>query len=57
NTLLGQQPVITQVCNFVRPAEGQPCLLSWDDVTTLFHEFGHALHGMLSAQKYPTFSG
>ncbi|MCB0811333.1 MAG: dipeptidyl carboxypeptidase II, partial [Flavobacteriales bacterium] len=57
NTLLGQQPVITQVCNFVRPAAGRPCLLSWDDVTTLFHEFGHALHGMLSAQKYPTFSG
>lgn len=56
-TLLGQQPVITQNCNYVKPAEGQPCLLSWDDVTTLFHEFGHALHGMLSAQKYPKFSG
>lgn len=57
STLLGQQPVITQNCNYVKPAEGQPCLLSWDDVTTLFHEFGHALHGMLSAQKYPRFSG
>ncbi|MEZ4756519.1 MAG: M3 family metallopeptidase [Flavobacteriales bacterium] len=56
-TLLGQQPVITQNCNYVKPAAGQPCLLSWDDVTTLFHEFGHALHGMLSAQKYPKFSG
>jgi peptidyl-dipeptidase Dcp len=57
STLLEQQPVITQNCNYVKPAEGQPCLLSWDDVTTLFHEFGHALHGMLSAQKYPRFSG
>lgn len=57
STLLGQQPVITQVCNYVKPAAGQPCLLSWDDVITLFHEFGHGLHGMLSAQKYPKFSG
>ncbi|MBK9273091.1 MAG: M3 family metallopeptidase [Flavobacteriales bacterium] len=57
STLLGQQPVITQNCNYVKPAAGQPCLLSWDDVTTLFHEFGHALHGMLSAQKYPKFAG
>ena len=57
STLLDQRPVITQNCNYVKPAAGQPCLLSWDDVTTLFHEFGHALHGMLSAQKYPKFSG
>lgn len=57
STLLGQRPVITQNCNYVKPAAGQPCLLSWDDVTTLFHEFGHALHGMLSDQKYPKFSG
>ncbi len=57
NTLLGQQPVITQVCNYVKPAPGQPCLIGWDDVITLFHEFGHGLHGMLSAQKYPKFSG
>jgi peptidyl-dipeptidase Dcp len=57
STLLEQRPVITQNCNYVKPAAGQPCLLSWDDVTTLFHEFGHALHGMLSAQKYPKFSG
>lgn len=57
STLLGQQPVITQNCNYVKPAAGQPCLLSWDDVTTLFHEFGHALHGMLSAQRYPKFAG
>ncbi|MFT3885902.1 MAG: M3 family metallopeptidase [Flavobacteriales bacterium] len=55
--LLGNQPVITQNCNFVKPAAGQPCLLSFDDVTTLFHEFGHALHGMLSKQKYPYFAG
>ncbi len=55
--LLGQQPVITQNCNYVKPAAGQPCLLSFDDVTTLFHEFGHALHGMLSRQKYPLFCG
>ncbi|MCB9171099.1 MAG: M3 family metallopeptidase, partial [Flavobacteriales bacterium] len=55
--LLDQHPVITQNCNFVKPAQGQPCLLSWDDVTTVFHEFGHALHGMLSDRKYPKFSG
>ncbi len=55
--LLGQQPVITQNCNYVKPAAGQPCLLSMDDVTTLFHEFGHALHGMLSRQTYPLFCG
>ena len=57
SSLLGQRPVITQNCNYVKPAAGQACLLSWDDVTTLFHEFGHALHGMLSDQKYPKFSG
>ena len=55
--LLAQQPVITQNCNYVKPAAGQPCLLSFDDVNTLFHEFGHALHGMLSRQKYPLFAG
>ncbi|HMU13703.1 MAG: M3 family metallopeptidase [Bacteroidetes bacterium] len=55
--LLGQQPVITQNCNYVKPAEGKPLLLSFDDVTTLFHEFGHALHGMLSRQEYPLFAG
>lgn len=57
STLLAQQPVITQNCNYVKPADGQPCLLSFDDATTLFHEFGHALHGMLSRQTYPLFSG
>ena len=55
--LLGQNPVITQNTNFVKPAPGQPCLLSFDDVTTLFHEFGHGLHGLLSRQKYPYFAG
>ncbi|HMW95942.1 MAG TPA: M3 family metallopeptidase [Flavobacteriales bacterium] len=55
--LLVQQPVITQNCNYVKPAEGKPLLLSFDDVTTLFHEFGHALHGMLSRQEYPLFAG
>ncbi|HQZ42192.1 MAG TPA: M3 family metallopeptidase, partial [Flavobacteriales bacterium] len=57
STLLENQPVITQNCNYIKPAAGQPLLLSWDDVTTLFHEFGHALHGMMSDQKYPKFSG
>lgn len=57
STLLQQQPVITQNCNYVKPAPGQPCLISFDDVITLFHEFGHALHGMLSQQNYPLFSG
>ena len=57
NTLLGQHPVVTQNCNYLKPAADQPCLLSWDDVITLFHEFGHGLHGMLSRQKYPYFSG
>ena len=55
--LLDQHPVILNVCNFTKPAAGQPALLSFDDVTTMFHEFGHALHGMLSKTKYPLFSG
>ena len=42
---------------FTKPAEGQPALISWDDATTMFHEFGHALHGMFSDVKYPTLSG
>ena len=52
--LLGTQPVVFNVCNFTKPAPGQPALLSFDDVTTMFHEFGHALHGMFSNVKYPT---
>jgi peptidyl-dipeptidase Dcp len=55
--LAGTKPVVYNVCNFTRPADGQPALLSWDDVTTLFHEFGHALHGMFSNVKYPSIAG
>jgi peptidyl-dipeptidase Dcp len=53
----GEIPLIYNVCNFAKPAEGRPALLSLDDARTLFHEFGHALHGMLSNVKYPTVSG
>ena len=55
--LLGTKPVIYNVCNFTEPAPGQPTLLSFDDVTTLFHEFGHGLHGLFASQQYPTLSG
>ena len=55
--LLGTKPVIYNVCNFTKPAEGEPALISWDDVTTMFHEFGHALHGMFADQMYPSLSG
>jgi peptidyl-dipeptidase Dcp len=57
STLLGTQPVVYNVCNFTKPAPGQPALLSFDDVTTMFHEFGHALHGMFASQRYPSLSG
>ncbi len=50
-------PLILNVCNFSRGADGQPSLLSPDDARTLFHEFGHALHGMLSDVTYPSLSG
>jgi peptidyl-dipeptidase Dcp len=55
--LLGTLPVIYNVANFTKPAPGQPALLTFDDVTTMFHEFGHALHGLFAAQVYPTLSG
>ena len=55
--LLGTKPVIYNVTNFAKPADGQPALLSFDDVTTMFHEFGHALHGMFADEQYPTLSG
>lgn len=55
--LLDKKPVIYNVCNYTKPSKGEPCLLSWDEVTTLFHEFGHALHGLFAAQKYPSLSG
>ncbi|HSQ22965.1 MAG TPA: M3 family metallopeptidase [Pyrinomonadaceae bacterium] len=53
SSLLGTQPVIINVCNFTKPAAGQPVLLSFDDVTTMFHEFGHALHAMFAHIRYP----
>ncbi|WP_369935759.1 peptidyl-dipeptidase Dcp [Xanthomonas tesorieronis] len=55
--LTGAKPVVYNVCNFTKPAPGQPALLSFDDVTTMFHEFGHALHGMFSKVKYPSIAG
>lgn len=55
--LLGTLPVIYNVANLQKPAPGQPALISFDDVTTMFHEFGHALHGMFSNTRYPTLSG
>jgi peptidyl-dipeptidase Dcp len=55
--LLGTKPVVYNVTNFTKPAPGQPALLSYDDVTTMFHEFGHALHGMFANQIYPSLSG
>ncbi|MBN8807098.1 MAG: M3 family metallopeptidase [Sphingomonas sp.] len=55
--LRGTTPVIYNVANFTKPAPGKPALISFDDVTTMFHEFGHALHGLFAAQTYPTLSG
>jgi peptidyl-dipeptidase Dcp len=55
--LRGTKPVIYNVENFTKPAPGQPALISFDDVTTMFHEFGHALHGMFASQTYPTLQG
>lgn len=52
-----QLPVIYNVCNYAKAPDGQPTLITWDEVTTLFHEFGHALHGMMSACRYNTLSG
>lgn len=57
NGVQGELPIIYNVCNFAKPAEGKPALLSLDDARTLFHEFGHALHGMLSNVTYPSVSG
>ena len=55
--LLGAKPAVYNVENFTKPAPGQPALLSFSDVTTMFHEFGHALHGMFSNVTYPTLAG
>jgi peptidyl-dipeptidase Dcp len=57
SSLLGLKPVVFNVANFTKPAAGQPTLISFSDVTTMFHEFGHALHGMFSNVKYPTLTG
>lgn len=54
---LGDKPVIVNTLNIAPPADGQTPLATWDDVTTMFHEFGHALHGIFAAQKYPSLSG
>ncbi|MBB3226203.1 peptidyl-dipeptidase Dcp [Luteibacter sp. Sphag1AF] len=55
--LFGTKPVIYNVANFTKPADGQPALLSFDDVVTMFHEFGHGLHGIFANQQYPILSG
>ncbi len=55
--LFGTKPVVFNVQNSPKPADGQPQLISFDDTNTMFHEFGHALHGMLSKQRYPGISG
>ncbi len=55
--LMGTLPVVYNVANFTKPAPGQPALLSFDDVTTMFHEFGHALHGMFGQTEYPSLAG
>ena len=55
--LLDSRPVVVNVMNLARPAAGEPTLLTLDEVTTMFHEFGHALHGLLSDVEYPVFSG
>jgi peptidyl-dipeptidase Dcp len=55
--VLGTKPVVYNVANFPKPVAGQPALLTFDEVTTAFHEFGHALHGLFASQNYPTVSG
>lgn len=55
--LRGQKPVIYNVCNVPKPADGEPALISFDNVETIFHEFGHALHGLFGNQKYASISG
>jgi peptidyl-dipeptidase Dcp len=57
NQLMGTLPVVANHLNIPKPSAGKPTLLTWDEVTTTFHEFGHALHGMFSNVKYPYFSG
>ncbi len=57
STLLGTLPVVYNVANLPKPAPGEPALISFDDVTTMFHEFGHGLHGMFANTRYPSLSG
>lgn len=57
SSLMGEQPVVANHLNIPKPTPGQPTLMTFDEVTTMFHEFGHALHGMFSNVKYPRFSG
>ncbi len=56
-SLLGERPVVTNTLNIPKPADGEPALVSLDEVNTLFHEFGHALHGLFSAGIYPSLAG
>lgn len=55
--LMGTSPVVANHLNVPKPPAGEPTLLTWDEVTTMFHEFGHALHGMFSDVNYPSFAG
>jgi len=58
SSLAGEiRPIIINVCNFAKGNSSMPCLLGLDEVTTLFHELGHALHGLLSQVKYPSLAG
>ena len=57
NGLFGDKPVVANHLNIPKPPKGEPTLLTFDEVTTMFHEFGHALHGMFSDVKYPRFAG
>ena len=57
NGVTGEIPLIINNCNYNKPAEGEPALLSFTDATTLFHEFGHGLHGLLSDTEYPSLAG
>jgi peptidyl-dipeptidase Dcp len=55
--LLGTHPIVFNVCNFTKPAPGKPALITFSDVVTMFHEFGHALHGLSSNVQYPSLAG
>ena len=57
NNLFGNKPVVANHLNVPKPPEGETTLLTWDEVTTMFHEFGHALHGLFSDVTYPSFAG